>query len=126
MNLRMPFLTDLKNCVTLDPIVLLLTTSRGKRQVESFCRTLLSMLPTLLESYKLHWHQYLNKVVNAYNCTRHDTTGFSPFYLLFERHSHLPIHLLFNVAIPFPASIDADYVKQWKTAVGETYNITKM
>ena len=56
---------------------------QGNGQVERVNCTLLSMLRTLPESYKSNWHEHLNKVVHSYNCSRNDTTGYSPFYLLF-------------------------------------------
>ena len=59
---------------------------QGNGQVERFNCTLLSMLCTLPESYKSHWHEHLNKVVHAYNCNRNDAAGYSPFYVLFGRH----------------------------------------
>ena len=83
------------------------------------------MLRTLPDSYKSHWHQHLNKVVNAYNCTRHDTTGFSPFYLLFGRQPRLPIDLLFNIDIVSSTSSYTDYLRQWKAAMEEAYEIVK-
>ena len=56
--------------------------SRGKK-VERFNRILLSVLRTIRENKKERWKDSLNKVVHAYNCTRNNVTGFSPFYLVF-------------------------------------------
>ena len=59
---------------------------QGNGQVEWFNHTLISMLRTLPESYKSNWKEHLNKVVHAYNCSQNDSTGYSPFYLLFGCH----------------------------------------
>ena len=96
---------------------------QGNGQVERFNRTLLSMLRTLPESYKSRWHEHLNKVTHAYNCTRNDSTGFSPFYLLFGRHPRLPIDMIFNIDQPSSARSYNEYVQQWKRAMEEAYSI---
>ena len=51
-------------------------------QVERFNQTLLRMLGTLDNSNKRDWKSYVPSLVPAYNATRHDTTGYSPFYLM--------------------------------------------
>uniref|UniRef100_A0A669F658 Gypsy retrotransposon integrase-like protein 1 n=1 Tax=Oreochromis niloticus TaxID=8128 RepID=A0A669F658_ORENI len=53
--------------------------------VERFNRTLLDMLGTLEEEDKSHWRDFVKPLVHAYNCTRNNTTGFSPYELMFGR-----------------------------------------
>ena len=92
-------------------------------QCERFNRTLLGMLFTLPESYKSHWKDHLNKIVHAYNCTRHESTGYSPFYLMFGHHLHLPIDLIFNLTPTTDSLSYLQYVAKWQSAMKEAYRI---
>ena len=94
---------------------------QGNGQVERFNRTLLDMLRTLPEKEKSRWKDHVNKVVHAYNCTHNDTTGFSPFFLLFGRQSRLPIDLIFKIKTPSTKQEYSQFVKQWKDAMKEAY-----
>ena len=61
---------------------------------ERMNQTVLSMLHTLPEKYKLSWKNHLSKVIYAYKCTRHSSTGYSEYYLVFGRKLRLPIDLI--------------------------------
>ena len=63
----------------------------GNGMVERFNQTLLKMLGTLEDHQKQDWKSYVAPLVHAYNATRHDSTGFSPFFLMFGRHPRLAI-----------------------------------
>ena len=65
----------------------------GNGQTERFNHTLLDMLGTLKEDKKRNWKAHVAPVVHAYNCTRNDCR-FSPFFLMFGRHPHLPVYLI--------------------------------
>ncbi|XP_073792914.1 retrovirus-related Pol polyprotein from transposon opus [Danio rerio] len=65
--------------------------------VERFNRTLLDLLGTLSDKKKEHWRKYVRPLVHAYNCTRNDATGESPFLLMFGRQPRLPIDLCFGI-----------------------------
>ena len=95
----------------------------GNGQVERFNRPLLSMLRSLPAKYKSRWRDHLNKVVHAYNCTKHDATGYSPFLLLFGRPPRLPIDLMFGLKPPLGYSTYPEFVKKWRDAMSEAYQL---
>ena len=63
----------------------------GNGITEEFNRTLISMLGTLVTEQKTDWKQYVAPVIHAYNCIKHESTGFSSYLLLFGREPKLPI-----------------------------------
>ena len=81
------------------------------------------MLRTLPETQKSRWADHLNQVVHAYNCTRNEATGFSPFYLLFGRHPRLPIDLIFGIDRTANQGSHTQYVAQWQKAMSEAYEL---
>ena len=70
----------------------------GKPVCERFNSTLLSMLGTLTSDEKVNWKSHLPSLVRAYNSSKNETTGFSPFYLMFGRHPRLPAVVAFGLS----------------------------
>ena len=101
---------------------------QGNGKVERFNRTILNMLKTLQEKEKPRWADHVDKLVFAYNCTRNDTTTFSPFYLLFGRSPRLPVDFLFDVqdedASEKPVS-HSEFSESWKQAMSDAYAVVK-
>lgn len=96
----------------------------GNGQVERFNRTLLSMLRNLPEKAKADWKSSLNKVVHAYNCTRNEATGFSPYYLLFGRSPKLPIDLMFGLSPGGDECMThSEYADKWRKRMLEAYEL---
>lgn len=71
---------------------------QGDAQPERFNRTLLAMLGTLDTVKKQCWSQHITYLVHAYNCTKNDSTGYSPYQLMFGRDARLPIDICFGIS----------------------------
>ena len=70
---------------------------QGNGQCERFNSTSCNMLGTLSEEEKSDWKSYLGCMTHAYNCTKHASTTYSPYYLMFGRHPRLPIDVEFGL-----------------------------
>ena len=69
-------------------------------QCERFNSTLCNMLGTLSDEEKSDWKSHLGCMTHAYNCTKHASTTYSPYYLMFGRHPRLPIDVAFGLHKP--------------------------
>ena len=53
------------------------------------------MISTINEVHKQKWSEHIRYLAHAYNCTKHDVTGFQPFYLMCMRYPRLKVDWLF-------------------------------
>lgn len=93
--------------------------------VERFNRTLLSMLGTLGPEQKQRWKEYVKPLVHAYNCTRNEVTGYTPYELMFGRSPRLPVDLAFGLpAGDKPSPSHSKYVQILRSRLEESYQVT--
>uniref|UniRef100_A0AAX7VQZ3 Gypsy retrotransposon integrase-like protein 1 n=1 Tax=Astatotilapia calliptera TaxID=8154 RepID=A0AAX7VQZ3_ASTCA len=91
--------------------------------VERFNRTLLQMLGILNDNEKLHWKDYVKPLVHAYNCTKNDVTGYSPYVLMFGRQPRLPIDLVFGLPVNAQKKSHSQFVSDLKHRLEESFKI---
>lgn len=96
----------------------------GNGCTERFNRTLLMMLRTLKEDKKKEWRKHVPELVHAYNCTRHHTTGLSPFYIMFGRQPRLAADVVLNLKTPGrETSSSSSFVADLAKRLEATYKI---
>ena len=96
----------------------------GNGMTERFNRTLISMLGTLDTEEKKDWKQYVAPLVHAYNCIKHESTGFAPYLLLFGREPKLPIDVAFGIAKDDSNNqAYTEYVTDLQNRIKETFEV---
>ena len=93
----------------------------GNGITERFNRTLISMLGTLQQDQKSDWKIHIGSLVHAYNATKHETTGFSPFFLMFGREPTLPIDLVFGLDKDERSRSLSKYISNLQKRLEEAY-----
>lgn len=97
---------------------------QGNGACERFNGTLLKMLGTLEDKQKSDWKSYIAPLVQAYNSTKSDSTGFSPHFLMFGWHPKLPIDAYLGTS-PLPEQETTDpktYVSKLKHRLNYAYS----
>ena len=73
-------------------------------QVECFHQMLFHMIGKLSHDKKAQWEQHLPELLQAYNSTWSAVTGYSPHYLMFGRHTRLPVDYYFLMVSAYERS----------------------
>ncbi|XP_023819343.1 uncharacterized protein LOC111948807 [Oryzias latipes] len=80
------------------------------------------MLGTLEPEQKRRWKEYVKPLVHAYNCTRNEVTGYTPYELMFGRSPRLPIDLAFGLPVrDTPSTSHSQYVQNLRSRLEESY-----
>ena len=71
----------------------------GNGIAERFYLTLINMLGTLKSNQKVDWKSYICSIVHADNCSKYDTTGFSPYFFMFRCHPRIGVDLALSQSV---------------------------
>ena len=99
----------------------------GNGLIERFHRTLNAMLGKVVSSNQRDWDESLPHVLAAYRASPHETTGFSPNYLMFGRETRAPLDLVYGS----PPSADpgagtyASYVQDFAERMESAYRLVR-
>ena len=94
----------------------------GNGMTERFNRTLISMLGTLEGEKKKNWKQHVAPLVHAYNCIKHESTGYSPYHLLFGREPRLPVDVAFGLNREKENDVSyTEYITQLQLSIQEAF-----
>ena len=93
----------------------------GNGMTERFNQSLLNMLGTLEEEQKKDWKTFVPSLVHAYNCTRHESTGYTPYELMFGRLPKLSIDVYLGVQGKKTGEEYCEYVEKLRQRLKYAY-----
>ena len=78
------------------------------------------MIRTLTNEKKKPWPKYLEDLALAYNSSTHESTGHSPYFMMFGRQPRLPIDVAMGINLDDGAD---DFFKSQQEIFQTAYNI---
>lgn len=97
----------------------------GNGMTERFNRTLIGMLGTLDLDRKQDWKAHIAPLVHAYNSIRHESTGYSPYELMFGRPPRLAIDVMFDITESTEGSTHSEYIENLRERLKKSYDIVQ-
>ena len=82
------------------------------------------MLSKFVSNHADDWDQWLDPVVFAYNTSRHDSTGYSPYEMIFGRTPRVPFELEIGMLLSNPAQ-NTEYIHSTRRTLQDIHNITR-
>ena len=70
---------------------------------------------------KPQWHELVDAMMHAYNCSRHDATGYGPYSLMFGRRPRFPVDLIFGSLATNKPCHYTEYVQTLHDSLTEAY-----
>ena len=93
--------------------------------IERMNRTLLNMLAKCIDEDQTNWSVKLPYVLMAYRSSVHESTGFTPHYLVFGHEISLPLDLMYRPP-PSKTPVDVnDWVSQKEEAFRQAYELVR-
>jgi len=97
----------------------------GNGRCEIINKTLHSLLGKVVANDQRDWCKRLPMCVLAYNTSRHESTGMSPYYLMYSRSAILPLDLLLDTPEDHRNSDYHEYADEVTERMREAYKLVQ-
>jgi hypothetical protein len=94
-------------------------------RVERVHRTMNALLSKIVSENQRDWAERLPMVIAAYNAAHHETTEYSPYYLMFGREYRTPLDLTLNIPQEASPLVMGDYAAQLRERIQTAYEVVK-
>ena len=92
--------------------------------VERLNQTIISMLATVVNDFGGEWEDRLPRVCFAYNTSQQESTGFTPFCLMFGRQARIPLDLMYQTPVTETRNV-SHYVWILRKSLQDAYALVR-